>query len=78
VVTKYTCVVDNNIDAAEVIQRGLNDFGGLRRGAHRVGVSDSVSALRSDLIDDLLGRTGAGTLSGDAATDIVYDDPSAA
>src|SRR5581483_4081535 len=51
-------VVDQDVDATVVVQRGLHDCAAAFGGAHRVSTGDGLPACRADLADHLLGGPG--------------------
>ena len=68
-------VVDDDVDTAEGIQRGLHDGGPI---GHRIVVRDGLAASGLDLVDDDVGRAVAGTVARAAAAQVVDHDLGAA
>ena len=76
-VAEVTGDVDEDIEAAELVQCGADDvFGGVVA-CHAVGVGDGLAAGRLDFIDDGLGRAGIGAGTVDLTAEVVDDDGSA-
>ena len=67
-------VVDENVDAAVVVQRGLDDLASALGCRHGLGARDGLTARSSDLSHDLFGRTGIGAFPSQAAAEIIDDD----
>ena len=68
-------IVDDAVDAAEGIDRGLDDVGGRSRVRHRIEIGDSLAAGLADGVDDLFGRvrvTAAFAVGG--AAEIIDND----
>jgi hypothetical protein len=67
-------IVDDAIEPAEMIGRGLHDLAGGDRFRHRLEIGNRRAAALLDLLDHLLGGRSArtGTVGGDAG--IVDDD----
>src|SRR6185503_798088 len=66
-------VVDDDVDPAERVDRGLDDA--VRRLPVRdaVGARDRRAAFRLDLVDDLLRRAGVLAFARDRGADVIHD-----
>ena len=71
-------VVDDDVDLAERVDRGLDDALAALGGGHRVVVRHGVAAGGLDLVDDLLRGCVVAALAVDRAAEVVDDDLRAA
>jgi hypothetical protein len=76
-VAQDTGVVDENVDAAEGVERRLDDQIGVLRLGDRQGAGDRPAAGACDLLDHGLRRTGIGAGALQARADVVDHDPRA-
>ena len=67
-------VVNEDVDAAVVVQCRVDDRLAARRGRHRLGAGDGIAARRGDFAHHLVGGRGVGAVTGEAAAGIVDDD----
>jgi hypothetical protein len=67
-------VVDEDVDAAEGVDRGLDDLVGVARLADRQRRGDGLAAGFFDLVDDVLCRTGIGPGAVEACADVAGHD----
>src|SRR5262249_56218540 len=68
-------VVDDAVDAAEVLERGPDHALGAGRIRHAVGIRGGAAAGAADLADDRFGRTGLRALAFGLAAATVYHHP---
>jgi hypothetical protein len=71
-------VVDQDVDAAEVIQRGFDNRLAALRGRYRLMAADSLAAGIADRLHHLFDRTGIAAVAIHAPTDIVDQHSGAA
>ena len=71
-------VVDDDVDGAERVDRGLHDRLAAFGCGDRVGVGDGLAAGGLDLVDDELGGTLVAARAVDGAAEIVHHDQRAA
>src|SRR4051812_22353998 len=67
-------VVDQDVDAAESVERLLDDLVAVRRLADRERRGDGLTALFLDLVDHLLRRTGVAAGAIERRADVVNQD----
>ena len=77
-VTQDAGVVDDDVDSAERLDRGIDDRLAALGGRHRVVVGHCLAACRDDLVDHELGGRGVVALAADRAAQVVHHDPRAA
>ena len=77
-VTQDAGVVDDDVDGAERVDRGLDDSLAAVSGGHRVGVGHGLATEIDDLLGDPLGRSGVATLAADGTAEVVDHEPGAA
>ena len=73
-----TCVVDEDVDAAPRVDRGVDDGLAAFRRCDAVGVGDGFSPVVPDLLRGVVGRIAARSVAGDRAAEVVDDDACAA
>jgi hypothetical protein len=66
--------VDENVDPAVVVQRHIDDRLATGRSRDGIGARDGFSTGGGDLTHHLPGRSGVGTIAGQAAAGIIDDD----
>ena len=76
-VAQDACVVDDDVDLAERIDRGLHDCGAAFGGGNAVGVGNCLAARSADFVDDKV--SGALVAAGaiDRTTEVVDHDEGA-
>jgi hypothetical protein len=67
-------IVDDAVELAEMIGRGLHDLAGGDSFRHRLEIGHRDAAALLDLVDHLLGRRSAGTGAVGGSTGVVDDD----
>lgn len=67
-------IVDDAVEPAEVVGRGLHDLAGGNRFRHRLEIGNSRSTALLDLLDHFLGRRGARAATVGGAAGIVDHD----
>ena len=67
-------IVDQNVDAAEGVERRLDDLVGVARLADRQRRGDRLAARLFDLVDDRLRRSDIGAGAVEARADVADDD----
>ena len=68
------CVVDENVDAAPGVDRGVDDRLAAFWRRNAVGVGDGFSAVVPDLLHGVVGGIAARAVAGDRAAEVVDDD----
>ena len=71
-------IVDQDVDPAEAVQRGLHHSGRALGRRDRVAVRYSLSARRGDLTRGAPSRAAVGAAAGDRSAEVVHHDASAA
>ncbi len=72
------CVVDEDVDAAPRVERGVDDRLAAFRRCDAVGVGDRFPAVVLDLLRGVVGGIAARSIAGHRAAEVVDDDACAA
>src|SRR5450756_2724784 len=65
-------VVDDAVDAAEVVDGGLDDGVGAHPGSHAVGIGHRLTALGTDFVHHFLRRAGVFAFAAYRTADVVH------